>query len=447
MMPDPLCRLAVQHGPHTVDVTLPSDPPIEMLLPSIVDLVGGGSVPSEEGRGWHLSRVGQARLDQTSSLRDNAVRDGELLLLTSAAVRPPASRADDPWRAVMDTADTGRVPTRNTAAGACLCAALLGATGLVWSGIVAHAAGHVVTAGVIAVGAVMGAVVARRAHADPVLRITVSVVAVMFAGVAGCLAVPGGPSTANFLLGSAVACSTAILLLRLTRCGAICLTAVATSAALTSAALAGGVVWALPVGTIGVALATLSLGVLGLAPRLSIAAAGLVPTLPTPDRPSEPDPAQQIRVSIAHCGLSGLVFGSAGAATIGTVLVAAACARDSVSWPKGAAFVAVVGLAMVLRARTHIHACRRNALAAGGLTAIAAGCASVAVSVPAQANWICLLVIAGGAAMLAGPCDASANPLARRSVEVLEYLALAAVVPLACWVSGLYALVRGLSLP
>ena len=31
--------------------------------------------------------------------------------------------------------------------------------------------------------------------------------------------------------------------------------------------------------------------------------------------------------------------------------------------------------------------------------------------------------------------------------EVLEYLALTAVVPLACWAGGLYDLIRGLSLP
>jgi hypothetical protein len=49
--------------------------------------------------------------------------------------------------------------------------------------------------------------------------------------------------------------------------------------------------------------------------------------------------------------------------------------------------------------------------------------------------------------VLAGPPATSANPLAHRAVEVLEYLALAAVVPLACWVSGLFASVRGLSLP
>jgi hypothetical protein len=102
---------------------------------------------------------------------------------------------------------------------------------------------------------------------------------------------------------------------------------------------------------------------------------------------------------------------------------------------------------MVLRARTHVDMSRRAALVVGGMAAIAAGVALVVVSAPAQANWVCLLATAVGLSMQSGVFGATANPLARRAVEVLEYLALAAVVPLACWVGGLYGLIRGLSLP
>jgi hypothetical protein len=38
------------------------------------------------------------------------------------------------------------------------------------------------------------------------------------------------------------------------------------------------------------------------------------------------------------------------------------------------------------------------------------------------------------------------TPMVVRTVEVVEYLALAAVVPLACWVGGIYGLARGMSL-
>jgi hypothetical protein len=34
----------------------------------------------------------------------------------------------------------------------------------------------------------------------------------------------------------------------------------------------------------------------------------------------------------------------------------------------------------------------------------------------------------------------------RRSVELMEYLALGLVVPMACWVGDVFGLVRGLSL-
>ncbi len=120
---------------------------------------------------------------------------------------------------------------------------------------------------------------------------------------------------------------------------------------------------------------------------------------------------------------------------------------DGRVWPTGAVFAAVVGLVMVLRARAHIDMCRRIALIVGGMAATAAGVALVVVSAPGQANWVCLLATAVGLSMLGGGFGATVNPLVRRAVEVSEYLALAAVVPLACWVGGLYGLIRGVSLP
>jgi hypothetical protein len=145
--------------------------------------------------------------------------------------------------------------------------------------------------------------------------------------------------------------------------------------------------------------------------------------------------------------LTGLVIGSAGAAALGAALAASGCADDGRMWPKGAVFAVVVGLVMVLRARTHIDMCRRTALIVGGTTALAAGASLVVVSTPGQANWICLIAIAIGVSMLGGELGATVNPLVRRTVEVSEYFALAAVVPLACWVGGLYGLIRGVSLP
>jgi len=98
-MPGPLCRLLIQHGPDSVDLALPRDALIGALLPSIVDLVHRGPVAAVEGRQWYLSRVGQEHFDEATSLYDNAIRDGELLLLTTA---PAPSAAMDAKRCMAD---------------------------------------------------------------------------------------------------------------------------------------------------------------------------------------------------------------------------------------------------------------------------------------------------------------------------------------------------------
>jgi type VII secretion integral membrane protein EccD len=331
---------------------------------------------------------------------------------------------------------------------ACLCTAVLGAAALLWSGVVTHGAADVITGGGIATAAAAGAIVMRRAHPDPILCVTLCVIAVMFVAVAGFLAVPGGPSTPNSLLAAAAACSTSILLFRITGCGATCLTALATLTALTSAASACGVAWRLPVSTTGAALSVLALGALGAGARLSIALAGLAPTMPGSDPGAEDDPTVETRRAVAaHHSLTGLVIGSASAAALGALVVVSSCVHNGRHWLTCAVFAAVIGQVLLLRARTHIDMRRRLALVIVGTAATAAGAALVVISAPEHANWICLLAIAVGLSMLGTAFGATVGPLARRAIEVLEYLALAAVVPLACGVSGLYGLVRGLSLP
>jgi hypothetical protein len=191
-------------------------------------------------------------------------------------------------------------------------------------------------------------------------------------------------------------------------------------------------------------LATVSLAILGLAARFSITAAGLTPAMPIPDHDAADDHVvAEAQATTAHRALTGLVIGSAAATAIGTVLVAAGCIPES--RPSAAAFAVVVALVMVLRTRTHIDARRRAALVVCGMVAIAAGCAIVVAAAPQRAPWICLLVAAAGVGNLRRP-PAAQHVFARRAVDALEYAALVAVVPVACWVSGVYASVRGLSL-
>ena len=264
----------------------------------------------------------------------------------------------------------------------------------------------------------------RRAHPDPILCVTLSVIAVVFRRRSGFSLCPR-PVDSQLIARGAVACSTSILLLR------VCPAAQSVDGSGCVHCLDGFggclrcVAWTLPVATTGAVLSALSLGTLGVAARLSIAAAGLTPSMPSSDHRADDGLTSEMpRAVTAHHTLSALVIGSAGAAAVGATLVASACVHDGRIWPKGAVFAAVVGLVMVLRARTHIDMSRRAALVVGGMAAIAAGDALVVVSAPEHANWVCLLVTGVGLSMLGGVFGATVNPLARRTVEVLEYLAL-----------------------
>jgi hypothetical protein len=144
----------------------------------------------------------------------------------------------------------------------------------------------------------------------------------------------------------------------------------------------------------------------------------------------------------AHQTLTGLVTGSAAAAAIGAALVASGIPTR----PSAVLLTAVVGLVMVLRARTHIDRHRTIALVAAGMAAMAATGVTVVISAPEHAIWVSLAAVGVGIGMLGRGFGATRNVLARRAVDVLEYVALAAVLPLACWVGDLYGLVRGLSL-
>jgi type VII secretion integral membrane protein EccD len=115
----------------------------------------------------------------------------------------------------------------------------------------------------------------------------------------------------------------------------------------------------------------------------------------------------------------------------------------------GIVFAAVIGSVLLLRARSHHGPARSVPLIVGGTATLSATCVVAATSYPLHTP-----LIAAAAAMLASAAlglglitpAMTISPVGRRSAELLEYLALAAVVPLAGWVCGLYSAARGLNL-
>ena len=84
-----------------------------------------------------------------------------------------------------------------------------------------------------------------------------------------------------------------------------------------------------------------------------------------------------------------------------------------------------------------------------GTVIVATTLGAAALQTPQQGPWIATSTVAlAGAAIYLGfvtPAQ-SLSPLARRSADLLECMALIALIPLTCWICGLYGAIRGLSL-
>ena len=86
--------------PAALDVVLPSGIPVEELVPAIVDLIGGAA--SGAPKRWRLDRPVGERLEESLSLCDNGVRDGDLLILDSAEAPRLGAVRVEPWHLAVE---------------------------------------------------------------------------------------------------------------------------------------------------------------------------------------------------------------------------------------------------------------------------------------------------------------------------------------------------------
>lgn len=262
-------------------------------------------------------------------------------------------------------------------------------------------------------------------------------VATAFAGVAGFLAVPGTPGLPSALLAATAAAVASVSALRVSGCGGVTLTAISCVALITAAAASVGVITAAPLRTVGAVSGLISFGLLGVAARVSIMLAGISPQPP-------PVPDLEARAIRADQWLTSLLAAFATVAAVAAVITVLAGAPR----PSCIAFGGLTGTLLLLRARSD-DARRTLVYAACGIIITATTFGVVALGMPGHGAWI-----AAATAMLAATAmylgfvapALSLSPLLRRGVEVLECLALVAMVPITCWICGVYGAVRGLDL-
>ncbi|WP_293344535.1 type VII secretion integral membrane protein EccD [Mycobacterium sp.] len=446
-----LRRVSVHTGTAVVDVTLSGEIPVAVLIPSIVDILKvRGCAAVLEAERYHLSPLGAGALDPLSTLEQHGIEDGAVLMLSRDADPPPAPRYDDVAVAVsaaLEEADPARTHPRHrravrvAAAAAAGCLAGIGGLTLVRNAFSNSVAGGIDAAAVLASGAAVAlllAAIACRTYRDPAAGLTLGVIATEFAAVAGFLAVPGTPGVPNVLLAASTATVTAVSAIYASGRG-VTLTAISCAATVIAVAAVAEVFSAAPLRAVGAASTLISLGLLAMAARVSIVLAGLSPASDIDDAAAVA--AKAIR---ADRWLTSLVAGLSSSAVVGSVVtVFANASRFSCM-----AFGALTSALLLLRARSEEG--RRMLVFVGSGTIIAATTlGAAALQAPQQGPWVATSAVAlAAAAMYLGfvaPAQ-SLSPLARRSADLLECMALIVLIPLTCWICGLYGAMRGLSL-
>lgn len=467
-----LCRITVLARHTEVDLALPLDVPVALLLPGVVDLIAGHradndfDVTVERARpdAWTLARIGQAPLSGALSLDEHGVRDGELLVLEDAESPAPPPLFDDVMYSVaMSGHDSFR---RWGSAASGLVASVLGPVALAvgcLSLIHLPAGGARLAAGGMCAALPMlfllAATLAARVGEDRRTATALLLCAFPPAFTAGVLLVPGVIDAPHLLLAATVTGATAIVALRVAGVAVTALTAIATTSA-------GAVAASVPVATTGigvdaVAAATVvaALLTIGFAPRLAAMLASLpIPPVPTPGSPIEPDGGEtddrsalpsldevRARAARARAHLTGLIYGGVVLATAGA-WVCALPAGGVLSW-KGPVLACLTAFVLMFRGRTYASAEQAVPLVAGGaalLLGLLMGAAVSGTPTPWLVFGFSVVLACGGFMFGIAASRRTFTPVQRRTAELAEYAVIAAVVPLACWVADVYSAVRGL---
>jgi type VII secretion integral membrane protein EccD len=442
-----LRRVCVHAGAAAVDLALPAGVPVAALIPSIVDILHGRASHQEASR-YQLSLPGAPALAGPTSLAQNGIHDGAVLVLNQSAPAAPAPRHDDVAEAITATLGATAGPagshmTRTAGAVAAICLTGIGGSALIRTtfggnipGGQAPAAAVAASAGVVAV---LSAALAHRAYRDPAAGLALGVIATVFAAVAGFLVVPGRPGLPNVLLAATAAALTSVLAMRVSGCGGVALTAVSGVAMVVAVAALAGVLSGAPPRVIGSVAALVCVGLLGTAGRVSIVLAGLSPRLDAVEQHPDFLAARAIRADRLVTGLFATFSFSAAVGAIVTVLGGA-------PHPGRFALAAVTGVLLLLRARA-IDGSRASTLVVSGLLTLATTFGVVAIGTPEHGGWIAAMTatLAATAMYLGFTAPAlSPSPVVHRGVDLLEWLALVAMAPLTCWICGAYGAVRGL---
>jgi type VII secretion integral membrane protein EccD len=455
-----LRRVSVHADSIHVDLVLSALVPIGSLMPPIVDTLAAqrGHRAQPVAVRHQLSLPGKTALDPSKTLAQSGVRDGAVLILTSSSTVLTPPRFDDVAEAVsVSLAAAARPLTRRAARliGAVAASGLAGtaAAVLIRTAFDIDDARRIGCAAIAAAAgfiALSAAVVACRAFRDRTAALMLGLIACGFAALAGLLAVPGEIGAPNALLATAAAGTTAAAI-RITGCCTTVFTALTCFAAVEAAATVVGAVTGMPLQALGAASAAISLILIEASAPVSIILAGLSSQV-TSEREEFPSTPHRLSADAirAKGWLTSLIGAFSAAAALGAIGAAAGSYFAGDRRSLGLWFAAITGAVLLLRARSHRDLTRSVQLVLAGTVTLCATLVIAAVAYPSRTPYLAAASMTlAGAALCLGFITRTMtfSPIGRRSVDLLEYLALAATVPLACWICRAYSAARGMNLP
>jgi type VII secretion integral membrane protein EccD len=483
--PVQLCRVALLVGADTeIDYTLPAGVPLiavtEDLIPQVNEqLRRRGRAVLDTDRTYQLCRADGQVLDPQRSLDESGVLDGDLLWLmpseatevfepvvenVSTAIARAAARQFDE----MDETAARRVAGWLTAALVAWAEVMLAR--LWW-----HSGGWVPAAVSWALTAMLAltAWLCSRARGEQRRRAADAFgwCALVPAGAAGAMSVPGHPGWWHLVLGVVVVLAGAVIVALLTGRHLAAVSLIVTVAAFTAvvAALQGSG-WHVAPERVAVVVLLVVLAIVTFATNLGVIGSGVpMPVFPSvtergvfetaPGAPRDtvspvPPSGAESPERIAAWARRGnqIVTG----VLIGAGVVAAVAARYAVvpGRPGGwrfLVFTLAICLILLLRARSFVDRDQSTALVVAATAAVAMviGRYSGAATPPKMpVTLMCVaatvgVVVLGLLAGLVVPSAKFTAPV-RRTVEISEYVLLVLVIPWALWLLGAYSAVRNM---
>jgi type VII secretion integral membrane protein EccD len=473
-----LSRLTLVVGGLNLDVGLPANVGIADYIHDVIDFaneqIAGRDASSDvefdhtDGK-WTLARLGGNPIEPRRSLGEAGIYDGDLLMIREVGRPVSPLLFDDVDDAFMQDERVIRTwLARNAAALICFGIALTATTTLAvllpwWAGDPLIPA-IMLTLGTL--GVVLACAVAYHpAAAQRSAWIAAVAMPLVFGG--SLYVVPGGFGATSLPMAFALTALSALLVLLISGAGRALHAGVIAACTFGGTSSTAMLLWQPPLRTVGAILATASVIVVYLAPRLTVVLSKLpIPRVPTAGEPLDDIETQggttvegvnavgkQIipteeglirRVRRANAYLTGILVAAALAAVIGSYL--AVDVSNGFFW-QGTVFAVVVATVLCLRGRGHHDLVQSATLIGSGLAIAIALIVKTAINVEgwqvrAMVALFVLMALVVACGLVAPRREFS--PVMRRWVEIFEYIAIGMMFPLCFWIIRLYAFFREL---